>query len=73
MEETVDNIVPIEPKRSVETYRRHKIVVTFIPDKKEWKWSFKHTQTNSFSNTANTYAMAFLDARRLIDQLEAAS
>lgn len=67
----VNNVVNIEPKKQTVTYKRHRIVVQYLPDRAEWLWSFTYTKATPFSNTATSYTRALEDAKKLIDKLEA--
>ena len=65
-----DNVVQIEPKKTTLVYRRHRIIVQYIPDHATWKWSFTYTKTVPFSNVASSQTRAIADAKELIDKLE---
>ena len=65
-----DNVVNIEPKKTTLMYKRHRIVVQYIPDHATWQWSFVHTKTVPFSNVASTQTKAIAEAKKLIDKLE---
>ena len=64
------DVINIQPKKTTATYRHHRIVVEYVPEKGQWRWHFTHTQRMPFSNYASTSGDALKDARALIDRLE---
>ncbi len=60
----------VKPMLTRHKYKRHDITVTYIPNDKEFKWSFNETRTMSFGGREMT-AMAALDAAKLqVDSLQ---
>ena len=65
-----DNVVSITPKTSHTTYRKHNIVLTFIPATREWEWRVEHIQRYWVKGVAKTHGAAVREAHRAIDKLE---
>lgn len=64
------NIVQIQPKQTRDTYRKHSIVLTFIPSTHEWEWKVEHVQRFWVKGKAKTHGAAVREAHRAIDKLE---
>lgn len=65
-----DNIVTIQPKRTTQVYKHHRITVEYVPDTGMWRWHFVHTHRTPFQNYSGSAIQALNDARALIDKLE---
>lgn len=63
------NILQIPPKQRTVAYKRHKIVVRYVPDTEEWEWSFDHVRTMSFDGRAKTFDKAIQLAKKRVDTL----
>lgn len=66
---TQHNVVQIPPKSRNVTYRKHKIVVTYVPDTGQWEWNITHTRMLEFKHRAATFDKAVKEAKARIDQL----
>lgn len=63
------NVVSIPPKSRTVTYRKHKIIVTYVPNTGEWEWAVTHTRTLEFNSRAKDFNRAIKDAKKRIDTL----
>jgi len=60
----------VAPKRVDRTYKGQKVIVTFIPGVRTWKWEIRYTQVVSYSDEAKTLQDALKAAYKMIDKLE---
>lgn len=59
----------VKPKTLKRQYKRHNIVVTYVPSTKMWKWSVTVVNEMTFTDTAPTQVAAFKAAEKMIDTL----
>lgn len=64
-----DTVVYIPPKQVTETYRKHPITITFLPQSKQWQWRVDYTRTMPYSSTSDSLDAALKAAHKLIDEL----
>lgn len=57
----------IPPRKDHLRYKRYDYTITFIPDTKQWEWSFLIQPGLRLTNTAKSYADAMQAARTHID------
>jgi len=60
----------VKPKLTRHKYRRHDITVTYIPNDREFLWSFNETRTMSFGGREPTAAAALVAAKLRVDDIE---
>ena len=67
----MSNVVPItvRPNSEKEQYRRHQIVVTFVPATGKWRWEIDFTVTCLVSGEGISRNDAFRRARARLDKL----
>ena len=57
----------VKPMLTRHQYRRHDITVTYIPEDKEFKWSFNETRTMTFAGREPTAMAALTAAKAMVD------
>lgn len=60
----------VAPKRVDRTYKGQKVVVTFVPGLRIWRWEIRYTQVVSYSDEARTMQDALKAAYKMIDKLD---
>ncbi len=67
----MSQVLPFEvkPKTLKRQYKRHNIVVTFVPSTKQWKWSVTVVNEMTYTDIAPTQVAAFKAAEKMIDSL----
>ena len=71
MAEEATNVVNIkaQPKRHTIRYRRHKIILSYLPDEKTWKWEVLFTVETYHFGKHKIKGQAERFARERIDAL----
>lgn len=59
----------IKPNTKSHTYRKHRISITFVPDKLEWRWECRHTYEIQLDGLAKSHDRALSEAKKKIDHL----
>ena len=68
MPDNVTKLV-IPPKSMREMYKKHQIVVTYLPQTNEWQWEVEFTTRMTFNGEEKTVIKAIEKARKRVDQL----
>ena len=63
------NVVSIPIKQETMRYKHHLVEIGFLPETKEWLWAFEHTQTTTYTGSADTYTKALTSSRQAVDLL----
>ncbi len=67
----MDTVVPFAlPKQDLHRHRRIEYTVTFVPETREWEWSFSVVTTTTLSHRHDTYDEAMATARAMIDSMD---
>ena len=63
------DVVVVPPRVVKQQYRKHLITISFLPQTREWSWTFEHHATVIIQGTAKDIKSAINDARERLDTL----
>lgn len=70
MTATIIQMSDVKPKQASRKYKGCKIILTYLPPTKKWKWEIEMTQIVKYSEEANTMNAGFKAAEKYIDYLK---